>query len=108
MQWAPARGSYGLSRLINTFGEEPMSSRAQTAPAEKGFESSRAQFDALVVLVSSTEMMAVTHSELEERVALEGREVLRRLVQDHLDLRAVRESAERLQSIRGEDGIDRV
>jgi len=38
------------------------------------------------------EAAALSHAELEEQVARRGQEYMRRLVQDHLDLRAVREA----------------
>ena len=55
------------------------------------FDGSRAKFDALVGLLEGEEAGALSHSELEQRLQVEGRELLRQLFQDHLDLRAGRE-----------------
>jgi hypothetical protein len=47
----------------------------------------------------------MTHSELESLISAEGREIHRRLLQGHLDLRA---SDERVQvSVRGADEVER-
>ena len=45
------------------------------------------------------------HSELETLVDKEGREVLRQLCQDHLDLRASQE--QKLESVKGGHGVQR-
>ena len=45
------------------------------------------------------------HAELEEQLGVRGRELLRRLHQDHLDLRAARER--RREEVTGADGITR-
>ena len=47
----------------------------------------------------------LTHGELEEHLTVKGREVLRTLLQDHLDLRAQREP--HLESVVGADGVAR-
>jgi hypothetical protein len=47
----------------------------------------------------------LTHAELEEQLAERGRELLRRLHQDHLDLRAMRE--QRREKVTGADAITR-
>jgi hypothetical protein len=54
--------------------------------------------------LSSPEMMNATHSELEAYVIEQGRELERRLLQAHLDLRAARE---RPVSVTGADGVTR-
>ena len=59
--------------------------------AVEGFERSRACFEQIVAGLAAAEADGQTHTELEERLAGEGRELLRQLLQDHLDLRAVRE-----------------
>ena len=48
---------------------------------------------------------AFSHAELEERLDRDGRELLRRLLDDHLALRAVRE--QRLEQVVGEEGVAR-
>ncbi|MGW6412849.1 ISKra4 family transposase, partial [Streptomyces vinaceus] len=55
------------------------------------FERSRIRFEVIVSGLADPVTGAVTHAELEERITEEGRELMRSLLQDHLDLRAVRE-----------------
>jgi hypothetical protein len=55
------------------------------------FAASRAAFDALAVTLGSAQAGQRTHDQLEERLETDGRELLRLLLQDHLDLRALRE-----------------
>jgi hypothetical protein len=47
----------------------------------------------------------LAHGELEERLDVEGRELLRQMFQDHLDLRAQREP--RLEAVVGANGVTR-
>ncbi|MFE3281270.1 ISKra4 family transposase [Nocardia sp. NPDC059239] len=61
-------------------------------PASAGpFAASRQSFDALVADLESTRTARFSHDELEDLIAGRGRELLRQLLQDHLDLRADRE-----------------
>jgi hypothetical protein len=55
------------------------------------FSASDALYQGVVGFLTGDEAAALTHSELEGRLNVDGRELLRRLYQDHLDLRAVRE-----------------
>jgi hypothetical protein len=55
------------------------------------FEESRAKFEDILVQLEGPAMKSATHSEIESLLDTEGRELLRRLVQDHLALRAERE-----------------
>lgn len=48
-------------------------------------------FETLLRDLTGAPAMAMTHAELEDHIATEGREVLRRAMQDHLDLRTLRE-----------------
>jgi hypothetical protein len=66
------------------------------------FRPSRDQFEGTIRWLGSPEAATMTHSELEARIDEEGRELMRRLFQDHLDLRASRE--ERLPEVQGSDG----
>ena len=52
--------------------------------------------------ITSEETASMDHSELENFIAEEGRELMRQLCQDHLDLRANREP--KLEMIEGADG----
>lgn len=63
--------------------------RSSAGPAvSDGFACTRERFEALLGWASSGEAGALEHSEFEERLASDGREVLRCLFQDSLDLRA--------------------
>ncbi len=69
------------------------------------FASSREQFGSLVRFLDGTDAAALSHAELEERLDRDGRELLRRLLDDHLALRAMRE--QRLQDVVDDDGVPR-
>ena len=70
-----------------------------------GFASSREQFESLVRFMDGTDAAGLDHAGLEERLDRDGRELLRRLLDDHLALRAVRE--QRLESVVGDDEVTR-
>ncbi|WP_331719580.1 ISKra4 family transposase [Streptomyces virginiae] len=55
------------------------------------FARSVSAFETLMRTLSGTDAGAWTHAELEEHLDAAGRELLRQLLQDHLDLRAMRE-----------------
>jgi hypothetical protein len=55
------------------------------------FASSRECFAEMLSWLEGAEAAAVTHADLEEHVTRRGRELCRRMFQDHLDLRALRE-----------------
>ncbi len=74
-------------------------------PGGEGFAQSRGYFAELEEWLSGGEAAALTHAELEEQLGERGRELLRRLHQDHLDLRAARE--QRRDGVTGADGIAR-
>lgn len=69
------------------------------------FARSRACFEEIVDWTRDDEAAGLTHGELEERLTVKGRELLRTLLQDHLDLRAHRET--RLEKVVGADGVAR-
>ncbi|MGH8521631.1 MAG: hypothetical protein ACREU9_09495 [Gammaproteobacteria bacterium] len=52
------------------------------------FSAARKQFNVLVSRLQSEEMGRMEHGEVEATIAHEGTELLRRLLQGHLDLRA--------------------
>ena len=56
-----------------------------------GFEGSRSEFDSIVGWLDSPDTAGLDHGVLEEQLRTRSRELLRRLFQDHLDLRAARE-----------------
>ena len=53
------------------------------------FSASEALYLGVVGFLSGEEAKGLTHSELEARLDVEGRELLRQLFQDHLDLRSI-------------------
>jgi len=57
-----------------------------------GFSASRERFDTVLAFLDGTDAAVLSHSPLEDRLDVEGRELLHQLFQDHLGLRAVRES----------------
>jgi len=73
------------------------------------FCASRAAFDALTVTLGGAEAGCWTHDQLEDHLETRGREVLRLLLQDHLDLRAIREQQavgqQPVQPVTDADGI---
>ena len=71
------------------------------------FTASRERFDRVVERLRSGEVGAMTHSEVEAIIRDDGRDLLRQLFQDHVDLRAEREQAAPRLHVVGEDGIDR-
>jgi hypothetical protein len=68
------------------------------------FEPARAHLDAMEKHLSSPKMMRASHAELEQYVVEQGRELQRRLLQAHLELRAERE---RVVPVTGADGVER-
>ena len=59
------------------------------------FGSSREGFAEMLGWLEGTEAAALTHADLEQQVTRRGRELCRRMFQDHLDLRALRERRRR-------------
>lgn len=62
-----------------------------TASRADLFARSKTVFDAVVAELSGQQTATLTHAQLEELLEARGRELLRQLLQDHLDLRATRE-----------------
>jgi hypothetical protein len=74
-------------------------------PEGGAFAQSRAYYGELEEWLAGAEAAGLRHADLEEQLQERGRELLRRLHQDHLDLLAARE--ERRDGVRGADGIAR-
>lgn len=83
--------------------------RYDTAASADSFAASTSFFHTLVTDLTADEAAALNHAQLEELLDARGRELLRRLLQDHLDLRAVREERARRQPVAvvGRDGLPR-
>ena len=74
-------------------------------PVSAGFARSREQFESLLSFLDGSDAAGLSHAELEDRLDRDGRELLRRLLDDHLALRAVRE--QRLEQVIGDEGVVR-
>jgi hypothetical protein len=72
---------------------------------DEAFAESRKCFGELEDWMASEEAAGLQHGELEEQLDVRGRELLRRLFQDRLDLTAAQE--ERRHDVTGEDGVVR-
>lgn len=62
-------------------------------------------FEGMVKKLSGDDVLGLRHAALEELVDGDGRQLLKQLVQDHLELRHARE--QQLESVEGPDGVDR-
>ena len=83
---------------------------AAEAAATDPFAASRSVFDALACELGAEGAAGLGHDELEELLELRGRELLRQLLQDHLDLRQLREEQAvraRPAPVTGADGVAR-
>ena len=69
------------------------------------FTSSRLQFEALIGTISSPPALAMSHADLERTLWNDGMELIRNLLQDHLDLRCIQEPIQ--ADVQGSDGITR-
>ena len=78
--------------------------QAQAIKKENPFSYSQEKFNEIVTKLSSAELLRKEHGEVERLLKVEGFELLRRLMQDHLDLRTVRET--RIDIV-GDDGNER-
>ncbi|HHH29185.1 MAG TPA: ISKra4 family transposase [Polyangiaceae bacterium] len=67
---------------------ETTTMEAHSIPEQKPFSAADAKFRELVERLGSEEILAREHGEVEELLRVEGREVLRMLMQDHLALRS--------------------
>lgn len=67
------------------------------------FAAARSSFEEMLCWLEGTESAALTHAELEDQVERRGREVQRLMLQDHLDLRALRE--ERVRPVDAEGAV---
>src|SRR5487761_1415473 len=71
--------------------EDELSNAASLSGEAVGFERSDTLYRSLAGFLRGEEAGALAHEELEVRLRTEGRELERQLLQDHLDLRAMRE-----------------
>ena len=78
--------------------------QAWAAQSEDAFEPARHSLERMVGVLHARESRTMTHSELERWIEQEGREVMRQLLQGHLDLRG---PAEAVEEVRDADGGER-
>jgi hypothetical protein len=75
-----------------------------TGTTQDGFQASRDAFEHVLGFLAGTQAGELTHADLEDQLTQRGRELMRQLYQDHLDLRAAREV--RLARVRDADGAE--
>jgi hypothetical protein len=75
------------------------------APSADKFQSSRAQFEQVIAFLESADALQLQHGAVEQQLTRDGRELLRRLFQDHLNLRSAAERA--LPEVTGAEGARR-
>jgi hypothetical protein len=71
-------------------------------PVQDTFGASRAVFEEITEYLSSPQAARITHAQLEEQLDARGRQLVRQLYQDSLELRAARE--QRLPEVIDADG----
>ncbi|MGH8903254.1 MAG: ISKra4 family transposase, partial [Egibacteraceae bacterium] len=83
-------------------------------PTGDPFARSRQLLESIVTDLESAPTAELTHAQIEDRITTRGRQLQRRLYQDHLDLRAAREAdhhdvtgADRVERTRTETGHHR-
>ncbi len=86
-------------------GDELLPAERAGGDRAAAFACSREQFESLISFLEGTDAAGLSHAELEERLDRDGRELLRRLLDDHLALRALRE--QRLEQVTGDEGVSR-
>jgi len=89
----------------NVVGGEQRPAAAADACPVVGFERSQALFAVLIEWAAGEEASGREHSELEARLVGDGRELIRQVLQDQLDLRALLES--RVDGVIGAEGTPR-
>ena len=81
-----------------------MNALAVLSSRERFYEQSRQEFEDIVRSLDSEELRSMTHSDLERELENKGRELMRKLLQEHLEARG---PGECVQPVRGSDGVDR-
>ena len=81
-----------------------MNAVAEVSPLERAYEHARESFEHIVGYLDSEEASLMTHSELERELEKRGRELMRILLQEHLDSRSPGHCN---KPVSGSDGIDR-
>lgn len=94
-----------VAKPVTYAGGPAMTAAYPITPSSDKFPCSREQFERIVSILESAEALRLSHAVLEEQLTREGRELQRRLLQEHLDLKAAAEL--RLVEVSGSDGSRR-
>lgn len=81
-----------------------MNALAELSPLEQAYDQARENFEHIVGYLDSREASSMTHSELERELENKGRELMRILLQEHLDNRGPGQCD---QTVEGADGVER-
>ena len=81
-----------------------MNALAELSPLEQAYDQARENFEHIVGYLDSDEASSMTHSELERELEKKGRELMRLMLQEHLNNRSPGQCN---LPVRGNDGIDR-
>jgi hypothetical protein len=81
-----------------------MNAAVALSSPERFYDQSRQAFEDIVRSLSSEEARSMTHSELERDLEKKGRELMRKLLQEHLQTRGPGQCA---QPVRDADGVER-
>ncbi|MFO7739413.1 MAG: ISKra4 family transposase [Desulfatiglandaceae bacterium] len=81
-----------------------MNALAALSPLEQAYDQARENFEHIVGYLDSEKASSMTHSELERELEKKGRELMRIMLQEHLNNRCPGQSN---QPVRGNDGIHR-
>ena len=82
-----------------------MTALAKMSSLEQSYDQARQEFEHIVDYLDSKETSAMTHSELERELEKKGRELMRKLLQEHLDNRSPGQCDD--PSVEGADGVVR-
>jgi hypothetical protein len=81
-----------------------MNALAELLPLEPSYDQARNNFEHIVGYLDSKEASSMTHSDLERELEKKGRELMRILLQEHLEARGPGQCE---QPVRGADGVER-
>ena len=92
----PSRAGACGRRWHRSVARPPGPVNGQAVAAEpEGFAGARERFQRILGWLDGDSSTGLDHAELERQLDVEGRELLRQLLQDHVDLRAIREGRSR-------------
>ena len=81
-----------------------MNALAEVSPLEPVYDQARNNFEHIVGYLDSEEASLMTHSDLERELEKKGRELMRILLQEHLEARGPGQCK---HPVRGVDGVER-